>query len=427
MSQSFINDHAPFWSRVNKPVGPTADEFAAHYTGVEHVFASPCATFITAHATPLKIDGGPTLSAQVDAALTAARANGTPAPVVIGAVPFDNQGAPALSITSDYQRFGPLVLTVSPAAHSHPAELPASRPAVFLDSVGDTRIVSRRAWPEPAVYEAAVDTALARFSPDGLGKVVLSRTLEVTADKPLNRTQLLHRLLLKNPHGLTYAIPLSESDPDGVPGVFIGASPELLVRRIGNRVFLNPLAGSAPRRHDPEHDQRTATELMSSPKDLAEHAIVIDAIAHVLRPLCKTLTVPTGPSLTATDALWHLSTVIEGELSDSAFTALDLACALHPTPAVCGHPLRTAQAAIAELEPFDRGLFAGFVGWMDEHGDGEWAVTLRCAKVIGTQAVLYAGAGIVPGSVPAMETAETQTKFRTMLSAMGLDTTLAHG
>ena len=426
---SLINDRAPLGTRDNTPVGPTADDFASRYTGIEHVFASPCATFMTSRATPLRINGGPTLSAQVDTALKAARASGASAPVVLGAVPFTNVGAPTLAITVDYQRFGPLARTASPGAALPDTALPgaASRPAVFLESAGETRIVSRRAWPEPAVYEAAVDTVLGRFSPDGLGKVVLSRTLEVTADKPLNRAQLLHRLLLKNPHGLTYAVPLPESDQAGVPGVFIGASPELLVRRIGTRVFLNPLAGSAPRRHDPEHDQRTATELMNSPKDLAEHAIVIDAIAHVLRPLCKTLMVPSGPSLTATDALWHLSTVIEGELSDGAFTALDLACALHPTPAVCGHPLRTAQAAIAELEPFDRGLFAGFVGWMDENGDGEWAVTLRCAKVIGTQAVLYAGAGIVPGSVPALETAETQTKFRTMLSAMGLDTTLAHG
>ena len=400
------------------PISPEA--FAALYTGVEHIFASPCATFIAADAVPLVLDPHRSLSQQVTAALQAAQHAGAgPAPVVLGALPFDQGGVAALGVSSRYQRWAPLARAGAVA----PAD--TGQPAVFLESAGDTQIVSRRAWPDASVYEAAVDTALERFHPDTLSKVVLSRTLEVTADKPLDRAQLLHRLLVKNPHGLTYAVPLTESDAQGTPGVFIGASPELLVRRIGNRVFLNPLAGSAPRRHDAEHDVQTGQALLASRKDLAEHAIVIDAIVAVLRPLCKRLDVPSGPSLTATDALWHLSTVIEGELADAATTALDLAYALHPTPAVCGHPLRAAQQAIAELEPFDRGLFAGFVGWMDAQGDGEWAVTLRCAKLVGAHAVLYAGAGIVPGSVPALETAETQTKFRTMLSAMGLDTTLA--
>ncbi len=123
--------------------------------------------------------------------------------------------------------------------------------------------------------------------------------------------------------------------------------------------------------------------------------------------------------------MWHLSTTIEGELADPTTTSLDLAYALHPTPAVGGFPTALAKTAIAELETFDRGLFAGFVGWMDAAGDGEWAVSLRCALCEPHQATLYAGAGIVPGSVPAAETAETQTKFRTMLNALGLERALS--
>ena len=110
---------------------------------------------------------------------------------------------------------------------------------------------------------------------------------------------------------------------------------------------------------------------------------------------------------------------------DPSLTSLDLALALHPTPAVCWHPLSVARAAIAGLEPFDRSLFAGFVGWMDAAGDVEWVVALRCADCATRSATLYAGAGIVAGSNPQAERLETQTKFRTMLSAMGVDQAIA--
>lgn len=117
--------------------------------------------------------------------------------------------------------------------------------------------------------------------------------------------------------------------------------------------------------------------------------------------------------------MWHLSTTVTGELADPAVSALDLASALHPTPAVCGTPTEVARAVIAELEPFDRGPYTGMVGWQDADGDGEWVVTIRCAEAEGRSLRLFAGAGVVAASSPEAETAETGAKFRTFLSAVG--------
>jgi isochorismate synthase len=324
--------------------------------------------------------------------------------VVVGAVPFDAHAPARLGLASDALRAGALVR--------------APRPGGDRARPDRAHVVSSTPLPVPADYEAQVVAALQRFETTDLDKVVLARTLKLALSAPLDVHGLLANLLTRNVHGFTYAVPLT-------PGsVFLGATPELLVRRCGSRVMLNPLAGSAARSLDPDADQHAARMLIASTKDRREHGIMIDAIAQALRPLCRTLHVPSQPSLTATDALWHLSTTIEGELADPATTSLDLAFALHPTPAVGGYPTALAQTAIAELETFDRGLFAGFVGWMDAAGDGEWAVSLRCALCEPHQATLYAGAGIVPGSVPAAETAETQTKFRTMLSALGLERAL---
>lgn len=119
--------------------------------------------------------------------------------------------------------------------------------------------------------------------------------------------------------------------------------------------------------------------------------------------------------------MWHLSTRVVGELKDSSTSSLQLATALHPTPAICGTPTDLARASIRALEPFDREFYTGMVGWMDAAGDGEWVVTIRCAEVEGRLLRLFAGAGIVPESIPDEELAETSAKFQTMLRAMGMD------
>ncbi|MDG4862980.1 chorismate-binding protein, partial [Streptomyces sp. T-3] len=196
---------------------------------------------------------------------------------------------------------------------------------------------------------------------------------------------------------------------------------ELLVSRLGGRLVANPLAGSTPRSADLAEDVRRAAALLESAKDLHEHAVVVDAVREALAPYCTDLEVPERPTLVRTAAMWHLSTTVTGTVAQPSTSALELAYALHPTPAVCGTPTGLAREVIAELEPFDRGLYTGMVGWGDANGDGEWVVTIRCAEAEERSLRLYAGAGVVADSSPQAETAETGAKFGTFLHAVGVD------
>lgn len=265
--------------------------------------------------------------------------------------------------------------------------------------------------PAAGAYEDAVREAVDRIHRGTLRKVVLARTIEVTAERELDARLLAHRLRAVDPDAFSFAVPTDD-------GVLVGASPELLVSRRGLEVRSNPLAGSAPRSGDPEEDRANADALVSSVKDREEHAIVVEAIAETLGPLCEELAWDPEPILRETPNVWHLSTRFRGVLEEPAPTALDLVAALHPTPAVGGDPREAALEAIFELEPFDRGRYAGAVGWVDADGDGEWAIALRCAELRGDRAILYAGAGIVGGSDPARELDETERKFRAFLDAL---------
>ncbi|MEV0582821.1 isochorismate synthase [Nonomuraea sp. NPDC050310] len=273
---------------------------------------------------------------------------------------------------------------------------------------------SARWWtrpvPHPSAYTRAVRLALAELEAGELTKVVLARTLELRSDEPVEPIEVVRPLL---GHGYSFAVPL----PGG--RTLAGASPELLVSRRGRQVLSNPLAGSAARSDDPAVDSARAAALLESAKDLHEHRLVVEAVAERLAPFCTELEVPGRPGLTATRTMWHLSTPVSGTLRDPAPSSLALAAALHPTPAVCGTPQPAARRLIATLEPFDRGFYGGLVGWCDAAGDGEWAVAIRCAEIGEHTVRLYAGAGIVPGSVPEHELAETTGKFRTMLGALG--------
>jgi len=265
--------------------------------------------------------------------------------------------------------------------------------------------------PSAEAYRSAVREATARIGRGEMRKVVLARTVEVEPGRALDPRLLAHRLRAVDPDAYTFAMPTEH-------GVIVGASPELLVSRHGSEVRSNPLAGSAPRSGDAEEDRANAEALVASMKDREEHAIVVDAVAETLRPLCAELTWDQEPVLRETPNVWHLSTRFRGVLRDPAVTALDLVAELHPTPAVAGEPTDAALDTIAELEPFDRGRYAGPVGWVDADGDGEWAIALRCAELRGDRAVLYAGAGIVAGSEPEKELDETEHKFRAFLDAL---------
>ena len=295
---------------------------------------------------------------------------------------------------------------------------PSQRDAVMKEpAINDLKDYQLRQIPAPAAYIAGVKDALGRFARGELDKVVLSRTLEVDCAQAPDIQLLVKGLEARNPKSYTFAVRLGD---ELQPRTLIGASPELLISRQGNRIIANPLAGSEPRSSDPAIDKERAEQLLVSHKDRREHALVIQAVTEALRPFCKELRVPSEPSLINTPTLWHLSTQIEGVLEDSATSSLELALAMHPTPAVCGYPTDKALAAIQDIEGYDRGLFTGMVGWCDSTGDGEWVVTIRCAEVEANRVRLYAGAGVVAGSSPEKELAETGAKFNTMLNALGI-------
>ncbi len=271
--------------------------------------------------------------------------------------------------------------------------------------------------PSSQDYREAVADARSRIREGALRKVVLARTVEVDAGRWLDPRRLAHRLRAVDPEAYTFVVPLSGGEA-GPRRSFVGASPELLLSRRGRDVRSNPLAGSAPRSGDPAEDRANAEALSRSSKDREEHEIVVEAVAETLRPFCTKLTWDPEPVLRETPNVWHLSTRFHGVLTDASQSALDLVAALHPTPAVGGTPRDAALEVISDLEPFDRGRYAGPVGWMDANGDGEWAIALRCAELRGDRAVLYAGAGIVAGSEPDDEVDETERKFRAFLDAL---------
>ena len=183
-----------------------------------------------------------------------------------------------------------------------------------------------------------------------------------------------------------------------------------------------PFAGSAPRATDPDVDAANGAALAASAKDRHEHRLVIETMRAALDPVCDDLTIAPEPQLNRTAAVWHLCTPITGRLRDTSSTAIDLALALHPTPAVGGVPTKAAMGLITELEG-DRGFYAGAVGWCDARGDGRWVVSLRCAQLSADRrsALARAGGGIVAESDPDEELAETTTKFRAILNALGVE------
>lgn len=203
--------------------------------------------------------------------------------------------------------------------------------------------------------------------------------------------------------------------------MLVGSSPEVLIKKQGSTVTAYPLAGSAPRSADAVTDATNAELLRRSHKDLQEHSYVVEHLRNVLEPLCSKLSIPANPELTKTNEMWHLATPVVGTLKDASLTALELAMRTHPTPAICGTPTDAAEELISIAEG-DRRFYAGTVGWADNHGDGEFMVSIRCAEVSsdGTSARAWAGGGIVAESDAAAEVEETTAKLRTIMKALGI-------
>jgi menaquinone-specific isochorismate synthase len=285
--------------------------------------------------------------------------------------------------------------------------LDAVPPAPSGGGPGAVRATPARSpeWWCDLVARATADLRAA--PPGGLSKVVLAREVLVEADAPLDRAAVLRRLRATYPGCFLFHI-------DG----FLGASPELLVERVDDVVRAQPMAGTAPRGADPEADAALAGELLASPTYRHEHQITIDMVYDTLLPWCSYLDYEAEPSIVAVANVQHLASFVEGRLSHPAPSILELVTALHPTPAVSGWPRDLATAWIEAHEGFDRGRYAGTVGWVDGAGNGTWAVSIRCAEVDGTSARVFAGNGIVADSDPPTELAETEAKLDAMLRAL---------
>ena len=245
-----------------------------------------------------------------------------------------------------------------------------------------------------------------------LEKVVLARSVTAELSGALPVSAVLRRLRAHEPTCTIFLFPV----PDGT---FFGASPELLIARNGRRVWCHPLAGTIPRGETARSDADAQGRLATSPKDRSEHRFVVDDIAATLRPLCEDLIVPDEPSLVAFRAVAHLGSRIEGHLKGPT-TILELLELMHPTPAVGGTPRQIALATIAGGEPVGRGYWAGPVGWVDGHGNGEWMIGIRSALLHtdGRTITLHAGAGVVADSDPEAEAAETDVKLSSVLESL---------
>lgn len=325
---------------------------------------------------------------------------------VVGALPFDPYHPAALT--------APHTLThlAEPLTGRADSGAAGELPGFVVDA----------ALPTENEHLDRIATALTRLrSDEQLDKVVLARALVLRAEQPVTADRLLRHLSAHDPNGNGFAVDLTAAEGSWRGRWLVGASPEVLVRRRGALVTAHPLAGSAPRHPDPAIDRATGAELAASAKNLAEHAHVVADLRASLAPFCTDLDIPDRPTLTSTNELWHLGTPVSGRLRDPSITALDLALAVHPTPAVCGTPTVAARELIRDLEG-DRGFYAGAIGWCDAAGDGEWMVAIRCATLDsdGRTLTAHAGGGIVAASDPHDELHETTTKFGTVLDALGV-------
>ena len=261
-----------------------------------------------------------------------------------------------------------------------------------------------------APYASRVAAALDEIGGGAVEKIVVSRALDLTFAEDLRPLETVHRLRERFPRCFAFSL----ENETGTS--FIGASPERLVKLHGGRLFTEALAGTEPRGQTLAEDARLARQLLASEKDRREHAFVVRSIERRLQPLG--ITIEAGePALLRLANVQHLRTPLAATVTNGTHV-LDLAAALHPTSAVGGTPREAALARLPGLEPFPREIFAGLVGWFDHAGEGEFAVALRSARVRGATARLFAGAGIVAGSQPTKEHAETDAKLQALRAAI---------
>lgn len=322
---------------------------------------------------------------------------------IVGALPFA-PGAPAAL-------FAPESIAVTDTSYrpSTPNELPHFR----IDAANPA--------PETHVQRVASAVRLLADPVHPIQKVVLARAIRARAGRSISPAELLDLLVSTDPMGNGFLVDLSAAGTSYLGKHLVGSSPEILIRREGAEVLSHPLAGSARRAPDADADRMAAANLLASSKDQHEHRYVTDQVSGVLRDRCTSVRTPGSPELTGTPEMWHLGTPITATVPVDGPSALELAAALHPTPAICGTPTVAAARLIATLEG-ERGFYAGAVGWCDAEGNGEWMVSIRCAELAadGLSLLAHAGGGIVAESDPAAELAETTGKFQRILGPLGI-------
>lgn len=342
-------------------------------------------------------------------------AEGSFSPRAIGAIPFDPGGGGTFVIPE---------ITVVKSASGETYVVAVSSDPARAREILDSAVVDlgeATASPQPRaatfdvgpitnvdVYLSAVAAARDAVRRGDITKAVIARDIGISSDAPIDVHAVLLRLRASFGSSYRYSF-------EGL----VGASPELLVEVEGLTVRSNPLAGTTARTGDPSTDRALAEALLASDKNQIEHRVVVDMVHDTLLPFCSYLDWEPEPSVVAVANVQHLGTKVEGRLT-SAMPVTDLARLLCPTPALGGHPRAEAIELISRVEGMNRGLYGGGIGWCDGHGNGTFAVTIRCAEFSPDRrsARLFAGGGIVADSEPHAELAETQAKFQAMLSAI---------
>ncbi len=334
-------------------------------------------------------------------------------PLALGGFAFDPGREPG----PPWQGFPAVLFRVPQLALSrHRGRTYATGDEELLELSGGFRApAARHLEVEPvrpeAEWQEAVAAAAGRLRGGEAEKVVLAREVIARGDGAVSAGAVTRALRAAHPSCFTYLV----AGADGT--AFAGASPELLVRRTGRLAVCQPMAGSVARGEDDAADEALAAGLLASAKDGAEHRVTARHVAAALAGLSELVEAGT-PEVVRFTNIQHLATTIQARLRQPPSGLLELAAALHPTPAINGAPPAAARRLIAELEGMERGWYAGAVGWMDARGDGELAVAIRCGMLWEDGARLYAGVGVMPDSDPAAELRESALKLRVLLGAL---------
>jgi len=329
-----------------------------------------------------------------------------PASLVLPQLSICRRGARAFLTVNAVVRPGEGVELPGERLAARLAALRLDAPLPLLDPHPTAHAEIRSARP-PREFEAAVEGATSRIEAGELSKVVLAREVIVSAGAAHDPAAIFGAMREQFPACFCFCCGTLEA-------AFIGASPELLVRRAGAGVSTVALAGSTRRSSDPAVDDHLGEQLLRSDKNRREQRIVAERIVRALRPHAVWVEAAAEPEIVKVANIQHLATPVIAQLAES-HSAIEMAGLLHPTPAVGGEPWPAAASAIADLEGMDRGWYAAPVGWMDATEDGEFCVALRSALLRDREAHLFAGVGVVAGSDPEAELAETEVKLQALL------------